>query len=181
MLFGRFRQFGAEGAAIADRLDIDSAFARFVGVGVGYDPGDWFVTGEWGLRHSRSALGRRAAWYVSSGYRHGRLTPTLTWSSTRALSERSDPGLTVAAYPPQAAAVARMLNTTLNEALALNPVQQTVSLGLRWDVRSDLALKLQYDHSRLLDGSHGVLTNLQPGYVPGGSFSLFSVSLDFVF
>jgi len=180
-LFDRFRQFGAEGIAIAERYDVDGTSAHFFGVGATYDPGDWFVTGEWALRHSHSALGRRAAWYVSGGYRWGRLTPFLTWADTRALSERTAPGLTVQDYPPQLAATARMLNATLNQALTLNPVQQTASLGLRWDLRDNVALKLQYDHSRLGDGSHGVLTNLQPGFVPGGSFDLFTVSLDFVF
>ncbi len=74
-LFDTFREFGAEGIAIADRYDSDHTPVEFFGVGASYDPGDWFVMSEWGRLDSRSGLGRTSAWYISGGYRIEAFTP----------------------------------------------------------------------------------------------------------
>jgi hypothetical protein len=42
-------------------------------------------------------------------------------------------------------------------------------------------LKLQFDHNRNDAGSTGNLINLQPGFQLGGSFDVFSITVDFVF
>lgn len=180
-LFDAFRQFGPEGAAIADRYDVDGGPFEFVGAGVQYDPIDWFVMAEVGNAHGHSAVGDRTAWYVSGGYRWARFTPYATYSAVRALSRRSDPGLTVAAYPPPLAAIAAGLNAALNGLLGSSPEQNTVSIGVRWDFMKNLDLKLQFDHSRLGAGSAGNLGNLQPGFQPGGSYNLVSIAADIVF
>jgi hypothetical protein len=52
---------------------------------------------------------------------------------------------------------------------------------LRWDFAKSAALKLQLDHSRVGTGSPGTLINIQPGFQPGGRFTVFSATLDFVF
>ena len=54
-------------------------------------------------------------------------------------------------------------------------------LGARWDVRESVALKLEASHVESDTGSNGGLTNLQPGFRPGGSYNLVSASVDFVF
>ncbi len=65
--------------------------------------------------------------------------------------------------------------------MSTNPVQDTLSIGGRWDFMSNAALKLQYDHTRIGAGSSGVLINLQPGYQSGGTVNVFSAAIDFVF
>ncbi len=180
-LFDAFRQFGPEGAAIADRYDADGGPFQFLGAGAQYDPGDWFVMAEAGSVRADSVVGDRTAWYVSGGYRWAKLTPYLTYSAVRTDSERSDPGLTVGAYPPALAGVITGLNAALNGLLASSPVQNTVSVGVRWDFMQNLDLKLQYDHSRLGAGSAGNLGNIQPGFRPGGSYNLVSIAADIVF
>jgi hypothetical protein len=82
--------------------------------------------------------------------------------------------------PPQQVAPAAALNAALNATLATIPVQQTLSLGARWDVVANVAVKLQYDHMNLGAGSAGVLGNVQPGFQPGGMVHLVSASVDFV-
>jgi hypothetical protein len=180
-LFDAFRQFGPEGAAIADRYDADRSILRFLGLGALYDPGRWFAMAEWGSVECHCAIGDRAAWYVSGGYRFGKLTPFLTYAESRARSRRSDPGLTASAYPPEAAGAVAGLNTALNALLSEIPVQDTVSLGVRWDFAKNLDLKLQLDHSRVGAGSAGSLGNLQPGYRRGGNYDLVSVAVDLLF
>ncbi|MBP9145934.1 MAG: porin [Thermoanaerobaculia bacterium] len=180
-LFDIFRQFGPEGEAIADKYDADGGPFEFVGAGVQYDPIDWFVMAEVGNAHGHSAVGDRTAWYISGGYRWDRFTPYATYSAVSTRSSRSDPGLTVDAYPPPFAAIAAGLNAALNGLLRSSPDQNTTSIGVRWDFMKNLDLKLQFDHSDLGAGSAGNLGNVQPGFRPGGSYNLVSIAVDIVF
>ncbi|MDP2093816.1 MAG: hypothetical protein Q8K50_07985 [Hydrogenophaga sp.] len=180
-LFDGFRQFGAQGVALAEKYDVNNKPHTFIGIGARYDPGRWFVMGEWGLTQSDSALGKRSAWYASGGYRLGPFTPYLTYAQAKVQSNMSDPGLTVSALPPFLAGPAVGLNAGLNALLGSAPIQKTLSVGMRWDFARNTALKLQFDHIRIGAGSQGTLINIQPGFQPGGKVNVFSATLDFVF
>jgi hypothetical protein len=179
-LFGAFRRFGAQGDAIADTYDPYNRRLTFFGAGAMYDPGSWFLIGEWGTTDFHSVLGESTAWYASSGYRLAKLTPYLTYGQLRGTSNRSEPGLNISSLPPSLDGPANGLNGALNSILGSIAVQKTVSIGTRWDVLKDVDLKVQYDHTRLGAGSPGTLINLQPGFQAGGTFNLFSVAIDFV-
>ncbi|HKT73116.1 MAG TPA: hypothetical protein VJQ47_09515 [Steroidobacteraceae bacterium] len=179
-LLDAFRQFGPQGVALADRYDENDKLARFFGVGAQYDPGKWFAVGEWGHADQHSALGRSSAWYVTGGGRFRAGTPYLTYSESKAGGNTSDPGLTLSSLPPFLVGPATQLNGALNAVLGSIPVQKTLSVGARWDFAKNVALKLQYDHIRMGDGSPGTLINLQPGFQPGGTVNLFSAAIDFV-
>ncbi len=180
-LFDAFRQFGPEGLSIADRYDADGSVLRFFGAGAQYDPGDWFVMAEMARTQARSAFGDQTAWYASGGYRFGKLTPYLTYAEVDTDGETSDPGLTLAAYPTELRPAAAGLNANLNQILGARPIQTSLSIGARWDFWNSLALKAQFDHCRLGAGSPGRLSNPQPGFTPGGSYDLISITVDFVF
>jgi hypothetical protein len=179
-LISAFRQFGAQGNALADKYDPYRKPLDFIGVGAMYNPQDWFVTGEWGTSQLHSVLGESTAWYVSGGYRLAEFTPYLTYGALKANSNTSDPGLTVSALPPALAGAGIGLNAGLNSVLGSIAAQSTASAGLRWDFVKNVDLKLQYDHTRLGAGSAGTLINLQPDFQRGGSLNLFSVAVDFV-
>ncbi|MFH1813063.1 MAG: porin [Pseudomonadota bacterium] len=179
--FDAFRQFGPEGIAIADRYDVDKKRNTVITLGGTYDPGNWFVRGEWGKSDTDSIFGKETAWYVSGGYRLGDFTPYVTYARRKVASNTADPGLTVAALPPFLAGPAAGLNAALNATLGSAPAQQTLSLGGRWDFASNAALKLQFDHTRHDAGSAGLLSNPQPGFRTGGKVNVFSATIDFVF
>jgi Gram-negative porin len=179
-LFDAFRKFGPEGIAIADRYDVNNRRVSFLGMGANYDPGRWFAMGEWYRVVSDAVIGRKSGWYVSSGYRFGAFTPYLTYGQSKA-DNLSDPGLNVSGFPPGLAEPASGLNAALNSILSTKPVQKTISIGGRWDVIKNAAVKLQFDRTRIGAGSTGVLSNTQPGFQPGGTVNLFSATMDFVF
>ena len=179
-LLSHFRQFGPQGNALADTYDPFNRRLTFIGVGAMYDPGPWFVMGEWGTTDFHSVLGASTAWYASAGYRVAKVTPYLTYGELHADSNRSDPGLDVSALPPFLAGPARGLNGALNSILGSISDQRTMSIGARWDFVKNVDLKLQYDHTRHGAGSPGTLINLQPDFQPGGTVDLFSVAIDFV-
>lgn len=179
--FDGFRQFGPAGAVIADKYAVDNKRVSFVGVGVGYDTRNWLAMGEWARMDTRSILGVRSAWYVSSGYRFGKLTPYLTYARLINEGVTSDGGLPTSFLPPQVAGIANLLNSSLNSLLASSAAQKTISIGSRWDVSSKIALKLQYDQIRRAPGSTGTFGNTQPGFEPGGKANVLSATADFVY
>lgn len=178
-LLDGFRQFGPQGAAIANKYDPSDKTLTFLSVGGSYDPGKWFVMGEWGATDSHSLYGKREAWYVSGGYRFGKFTPYATYSRVGMKSKTFDPGLPPPL--PQVSALAATLNAQLNAVLAEGPDQETASLGARWDFAKNAAFKMQFDHSNIGKGSPGTLDHMQPGFEPGGKYNVFSVVIDFLF
>jgi opacity protein-like surface antigen len=171
-IFDAFKSFGAEGIALADQYDVDNKPLSSITLGARYDPGKWFVMGEWGHIVTHSFLGKETGWYISGGHRFGEFTPYLSYAQATA-DNLSDPGL--------AAPGAAGLNAALNSLLSTKPLQNTLSIGGRWDLMSNAALKLQYDHTRIGAGSTGILTNLQPGFQTGGKVNVVSATIDFVF
>jgi hypothetical protein len=180
-LFDGFRQFGPEGIALAEKFDVDNKLYTFITLGAMYDPGDWFVMGEWGATEAHSVLGKRSAWYASGGYRFGKITPYVTYGQASAQCNIADPGLTLSSLPAFLAVPAAGLNAGLNAVLENIPVEKTLSVGTRWDFAKNAALKLQFDHIRLGAGSSGTLTGLHPGFQLGGQVNVSSVTLDFLF
>jgi len=175
-----FRSFGPQGVAIADQYDSDNKIVATELIGASYDPGHWFLIGEWGHNNAHSFIGDYTGWYLSGGLRVRQFAPYLTYAHESAASN-SDPGLPLTGLPPAAAGFAAGLNAGLNTLLESVPDQTTISVGLRWDFITNFDLKLQADHTRLGADSFGTLTNIQPGLRPGGTVNLFSASVDFVF
>lgn len=178
-LFDAFRQFGPQGMALANKYEVKDKTANALSLGVSYDPGDWFLMGEWGRLKINSFHGE--AWYVSGGHRFGDFTPYVTYSQVKANSNTSDPGLDLSTLPPHLVGPATDLNAGLNLALGAVPVQESATVGVRWDFRPDVALKVEYGRLNPGAGSPGTFINTQPAFQPGGAANVFTVVLDFVY
>jgi hypothetical protein len=180
-VFAALRQFGPQGVALAGRYAIEHKRVSMASAGFSYDPGQWFVTAELGHSQTRSLLGQTTKMYTGAGYRFDSLTPYVGFAKVRAHGATSDPGLPLAAVPAPLRPTAAMLNNAVNLYLATIPVQTTLSTGLRWDLATDAALKLQYDRLRPGDGSRGTLINTPSSFRFGQTVHVASVALDFVF
>ena len=177
-VFDALRQSGPVGASIADRFDITKQHTAFYGAGGSYDPGKFFVMGEWVQATSNSVLDKRTGWYVTGGYRLGTVTPYATYGAQSVQRSFSDPGFTVAELPAYLAVPATQL---LDGLKSISGGQHTLSGGARWDFMKDVDLKAQYDRTSLNAGSPGTLRNMQVGFQPGRAYDLISVTVDFVF
>jgi hypothetical protein len=180
-LFDSLRAFGSAGESLAARYDIAKRQVRVFSVGVNYDPGNWFLIGESGRVNTRSILGDQTASYLSAGYRFGKATPYVTYAHLAANMPTQTAGIPLDGMPPETAGVAGFLNEQLNFQLHQIGVQDTASIGMRWDLAPNMALKAQVDHVIPKAGSIGTLINVQPGFNSGQSFRVVSVGLDFVF
>ncbi len=179
--FNGLRAFGPQGAALAEHYAVERKRANALSIGVSYDPGNWFVMGELGRIKTRSFLGETTGVYASAGYRLGHFTPYLGYARVRANSPTTEAGLRLDGLAPAAAGTGAGLNAYLNWLLTTVPVQRTVSVGARWDVVTDVALKVQLDRVQPLGGSRGTFINVQPGFRSGRPVTIASAVLDFVF
>lgn len=121
-------------------------------LGVIYDPGTWFLQGEYAVTKLEGFTPTTKVGYLTGGYRIGAFTPY-------AMYAKSSPDKTPAI-------------------LAYD--QSTTSLGLRWDAMRNTAVKLQFDRIDLPRGSTGFFTNVRPG-LAGSKVNLVTVAADFVF
>jgi hypothetical protein len=129
--------------------------------GINYDPGIWFLMSEW--IQSRTSY-QSNAMYVAAGYRVGKFTPYIVHSqnTTGSFSSGATP-------------------SALQLALAKRS-QSTDSIGLRWDFKNNIDLKLQYDLVKLSGNSNGFLINIPSNQtLYGSTFNLFSAVVDFLF
>jgi hypothetical protein len=127
--------------------------SNITNLGAIYDPGNWFVQGE--LTHSTLDGKQRATRnaYVTGGYRIGQFTPYLTYSMVK----------------PD------------DDLVKLATVKQTTSsVGVRWDFRKNMDLKLQADRISLGSNSTGFYASAKPG-LAGTSGTVLSAAVDFVF
>jgi len=177
----RAGRIGPAGQALGARYAPDHKRLTLVNIGLNYAPGTWFLMAEAGRTNGHSFLGTTRSAYVGAGWRWRAFTSYATWASVHATGATSDPGLPVAALPPAPAPTAAALNAGLNALLATIPQQTSAAAGLRWDLRTNMALKLQVDRVTPHDGSRGTLINQTPRFRSGHTVHVASVALDFVY
>jgi hypothetical protein len=175
-----FQSAGAQALALNQKYKLQDMSLKAYSVGGSYDPGDWFVMGEFYGFRGAGFLADSRSWYVSAGYRFGKLTPYVSYSTTKAKVEHEE-GISTTGAAPLAAGAAALtagINTTLDQ---FNATQHSTSVGARWDFMKNVALKGQYDRVNPAANSNGRFINQQPGYQQGQSANVYSVALDFVF
>lgn len=180
-LFGALDNAGAAGRDIARRLEIVDKRATALSVGLNYDPGQWFVTGEAGRSKVDGYLGRTHSAYLGGGWRQGSLTPYAGYARVWGRQPQGPHALALGGLAPYQAAVGAKINTALAALMRTVPSQSTFSAGLRWDAAPNLAVKLQHECVTTRAGSRGMFVNSVPDYQSGRRAQVSSAALDFVF
>ncbi|MBH9552208.1 hypothetical protein [Inhella gelatinilytica] len=152
------------------------------------EQGDWLVQAEWTRRLSNSALVPDIqGWYAQLGYRVGDFTP---YAAVGGLKVTEGPlGLQTHPAAPASAAAA---NAAFEHYLRNPNDRDTWQLGVRWEVRENFALKLQWESIKNTRapflGMNSVIyspttrpigTYIGPAW--DGKMNVLSVNLDFVF
>lgn len=171
----------------------DSSFAS---LGASWDNGDVFITGEYGKRKTDSFQSDATTWYLSGGARLGKWSPFLTYSAYRNDSSTRFAGSDAAGTLPLAIGsfpagtpTAIVTNTLVTALLQNNPMDQhTVTVGVRYDMMKNLALKAQWDHvatqckSPASGTCGGMFIKQAVGFADiSQDADLISVSVDFTF
>lgn len=193
-----------------DRMQLPFRFAPLVGVsyagsappselknkllnlGYAYDNGTWLAQAEYiQARFSGNSLDSNA-WYAMGGYRTGKWTPFVAYA--RSIT-KTGPAMAqaVSAGGLMGNQIAYGINLINAQTQGTLNNQQTISLGARYDVYKNIALKFQYDHIRkpgsATSPNAGWLKAPAPAYpalysdaaLKNISANLLTVAVDFVF
>lgn len=124
--------------------------AGYYSVGLRFENERWLLLAELAqtaVGDSRM-LAHDTGGYVTAGYHVGDWLPYLGFAARRSHNVAPDPRI---ADPIAATVVARLLASQ-------NHSQDTVSVGLRWDLMNNLALKWQFDRVQPRPGALGTFT-----------------------
>jgi len=174
---------------LANQLRARSVNSYFSGVGAIYDNGSLLVQSEYTVRNGGTdAVKSSNAWYLTTGYHLGKWMPYATYADLRVTTPTSytDPLNTIISNTPVplvGSPGVSDLVTALRQSGYSN--QHTFSLGVRYDVIKNIALKAQFDHittSGPSGATRGLFINTSPGFNAGSnSVNVFSIAADFVF
>ncbi|MFL6698046.1 MAG: hypothetical protein ACJ8GJ_12820 [Vitreoscilla sp.] len=149
----------------ADAYEYKNRPSDYISLGLGYDPGDWFVTSEYGHVQRVSFGAAAREFYVTGGVRLGTWTPYVNVAQLR--------------HTGKLTSTSPLLQAVIDGSNATD--QKSASLGLRWDFAKSADAKLQLDRMSNGPGSKGLLIDPRAGFVAGRRYSVLSLAVDFVF
>jgi hypothetical protein len=158
----------------AQSLATKDTTSRFYSLGVVYEANGFQAQAMANcIRHEAGLLQNSCAGYALAGYRRGAITPYAgisAWKSSRRNQTAGLPNI-----PPFAD-----LNAIYSSVMeATRSDQRTYTLGVRWDVKPNVAFKLQWDAIRGDSLSVFPVRDEQPGW--NGRTNVISITSDFVF
>jgi len=155
--------------AAAPELSVVGRKATYDSLGIAYDEGRLQVQGQISrIRYDTAAYEDTDAGYLTFAYRVGQATPYLGYSRTRSSAAR----LTTPMPAPLAAGIRNFMAQTHAD-------QATITLGTRWDMMQNMALKAQLDMVRGKHDSRFPQRNSEADW--DGRLNVFSLTLDFIF
>jgi hypothetical protein len=174
---------GAEANAIAGFRNPYDNKPIYTSVGFDANLAPWRLQGEWiGFDSQSPMVGKYHGYHLTAGYSMGDLTPYVSF----ARQDRKTAAIDTSAFVETGMdldldrAITGMKAGLDQAARFANLTTRSVSVGVRWDFREDMALKAQYDRITTPNAT-------TPGYfaVPALPFqnkaNLFTVALDVVF
>lgn len=173
---------------------------RLLDLGYLFDNGTWIAQTEYiQTRANVRTVKETNVWYAMGGYRLGNFTPYVSYAQVKDKSDALNQPLatvTPACIAVMGAANCAGLaygNNAIDARTRTRMEQKTFSVGVRYDVMKNIALKFQFDHIRkpgsAAEPSTGMLMSAAPTfpalYEPGvlnkASLNLTTLSIDFVF
>jgi len=180
--------------------DLHNGKTRLLDLGYAYDDGKWLAQAEFVSSRSNDIVVQDTnAWFGLVGYRVGKWTPYVGYA--RATNKEPPPAHPAAApvcnppTNPTGCPGSPMLGQMQQLAGAINQIdrglnthveQRTVTLGTRYDIYKNMALKAQFDQitkpALLPDLNKGAFSNTTPLFLTSRQkVNLVSLTLDFVF
>lgn len=168
-----------QASALARELEIEDTDFSYSAVGFSYDDNVWLLQSEFAQVHGERDLlptGKHA--YLSIGRRWQSLTPYLLFGwvrpdhdATRAELPLTIPPLLLPQFTLLRDETVALLNRTRVD-------QDSIGIGVRWDLRSRMALKLQYDKFRVHADGTGLW---HPEHAEPDNANVISLVLDLLF
>ena len=117
----------------------------FFGLAAMYDDGQMVLISEYNSLTVDSILGDQDGYYVMGGYRFGQWMPYLTVAHEETTDDSDRVATSIPGFPGTDAQEAATLATINGALTALNVEQDRTALGVRYDWKPGVAVKVQYD------------------------------------
>jgi hypothetical protein len=162
---------------VLPNLYIKGKEVNYASLGAAYDDGVWLAQAE------AAYISTNTTWFPdqANGYLNiGRRFSSVTVYSLLGIAKSLDKNIAIP-KPPQGVSAFNTAYNLLGDAINGNGIdEKSISLGLRWDFYTNMALKGQWSHYWLgKDGDRTWVTNtvnVYPDHV-----NVFSVGVDFIF
>ncbi len=161
--------------ALQARLSGKGAQASFSSLGMQWDDGRWRVVAELARMKAEAFTNSATGAYLLLGRRFGALMPYLGLARQRQDAPIADPAL---ADSTMSAIALAAFNRSRNQA------QRSITIGTRWDLTPQVALKAEFSHIDTGRDAHGTFIARGNPFAPGlddRSINLLSLSVDVVF
>lgn len=165
-----------EATQVADHISAEGKRTDYISAGVAYEKNAWLVQSEFSWFNSKWPSVNGTNGYLSIGRRFGSITGYTVGSYAKSL----DSPLHFDSDPTTPTSIAQLQQATQ---LAFNRTlvdQNTFSLGARWDVNHQTALKAQWDHTWVRKDGGGLLL-IKDALDHDITLDTFSVNLNFIF
>lgn len=172
-----FPQINNEARGLRQELSFEGAKVNYLTVGGSYDDGAWIAQAEVGrTRSSADIVPHGRMGYIGVARRFGDWMPYLIASTIRPGNALRSSTLdwNPAGQSALQEQALRVVNTTRMS-------QDTLSLGVRWDFHNQMAMKLQWDTTRVNAYGYGLWFRDLDLVNRPSRINLLTVSLDFVF
>ena len=172
--------FWADAASLSEQLNDNDEGISYYSIGISYDKTPWFIQSEvMYLDSGHNVLQSYFSRYISVGFRAG----DATLYTSLAKGAQTESRASIPALPAPLALVPDLvdLRQGLQTFYDYNYIdQKTVSVGVRWDIRYDLALKTQWDRTWIEDAG-GLLWDQKLGPSEEESVDTYSINLNYIF
>lgn len=164
-----------QAADLSNLISGENNRVYYYSIGMSYDKNAWLIQSEFALTDSKWPSVAMTNGYLSVGRRVGPVTFYTIGAYAKSLDkpERVSPQL---ADP----ALNQLQVLTQNSMNAVHVDQNTISLGMRWDLHPKMALKAQWDHTWVRKNGGGLLILREP-LDHNTTLNIFSLNLNFVF
>lgn len=165
-----------QAAAISDHISAEGKQSSFYSAGIAYDKNAWVIQSEFAWLDSKWPSINMTNGYLSAGRRIG----PVTLYSVGAYAKSLDNSLHFDSNSANPDWLTRLQTGTQNALNATLIDQNSFSLGVRWDLNPQTALKAQWDHTWVRKHGGGLLILKEP-LDKNITLDAFSVNLNFIF
>ncbi|MDP4491262.1 hypothetical protein MKA69_02305 [Vibrio sp. AH4] len=172
----------SEANQLAEQINLTSETIEYWQLGFGYRGTQWSLQSEiYTIFGEKAVVPEGIGGYAMAGYTFGSVTPYVIYGKFNPKNPpyqaQSDWGLS----PVNGAQLAEIQKWLIGGINSTYIDQQTYSLGVRWDVSAQVALKAQYDFIQIADNGYGLWSIPLEENPQGRDVHLFSLSVNFVF
>lgn len=163
---------------LSEQLNDNDEGVSYYSLGISYEKNPWFIQSEvMYLDSGHSVLQSYFGRYISVGFR----AVDAMFYATIAKGNQTKPRTNIPVLPVALSPVLGGFRDDLQAFYDYNYIdQKTASVGVRWDIRYDLALKSQWDRT-WVEEAGGLLWNQKKGSSKEDVVDTYSINLNYIF